>query len=187
MVMATLMAFLEDPAFLHTTQALHLDYASRDEIAKEAKRLLIRHFPAPPPPVVQGLHEDPDEPEVVEASLPEGSCSDGEESVKWSDCLKPKKVEIPRATSTSTLDLIETAMSGFETSGERPKSLEKVLKARCNLSCTYSFYLNIFTFSNTTVFQVYKALMSVPPTSCEAERCAKHLNFENSKDNTYVL
>ena len=57
--MSTLLAYLQDCTFLDATEGLHLTYATRKEIADEARDLLNRLFPDTKD---QYIPEKPDEP-----------------------------------------------------------------------------------------------------------------------------
>ena len=70
------------------------------------------------------------------------SRSSSKESVDLDDYLEQKEPQPHIPKSVSTLDDFKEAMSTYETSGQRPPSLQKL----------------------------YDALLSVPVTSCEAER-----------------
>ena len=137
--MATLIAYLEDPGFLDTTSGKNFTYATHDEIAYKAKQLLIRHFPTHTTPNDNERDEqdDPDEPEIIEPEeLPEGAPPPKRSrSNELKDHLiktAPKLHPLP-SKSSSPLDVIKEAMSQFETSGERPSSLQKVsFPARSN-------------------------------------------------------
>ena len=129
-VVATLIAYLEDPNFLNTTSGKHLDYSTHDEIAKKAKELFLRHFPPLAPPVVE---DDPDEPEpidpveldpIIQPPPPKRSCSDCSDDLN--ECLEKGKPKPLPPKSTTSIDDIKEDMSSFERSGERPTSLEKV-------------------------------------------------------------
>ena len=138
-IVSTLLAYLEDPNFLETTEGKELAYADHGEIANEAARILVRLFPTPVNEARD--EEDPDDPELVvveTAAPPVRSDSDDFKDVAYKH--EPTAPQCVR--STTPLEVIERAMSEYETSGERPTSLQKV----------------------------YLALLSVPPTSCEAER-----------------
>ena len=71
---------------------------------------------------------------------PERTCSG--ESDDLQDFLKKPEPKSQLPQSIMPLEMIKEAMTFLETNGERPKCLENV----------------------------YQALLSVPPTSCEAER-----------------
>ena len=139
-VLSTCLAYLEDPLFLESTQGKYLSYASRDEIAETLERLLVRLFPDTPDPPVDNvdLNDDPDEPEVIyepeeidEAPPPKRARSNESDDLEE---FVNKKPEPQPAKGKSPLEIIESAMSEYETSGERPSSLEKVNSvARCNI------------------------------------------------------
>ena len=123
---ATLLAYLENPAFLSTTESLNLTYASRDEIAIKASELYIRLFPAVAPLVPENDSEDdPDEPQLVEVEPipPQRSFSD-----ELNDCVdEPTPAPVLQtAISATPLDDIKEDMSSFERNGQRPLSLQKV-------------------------------------------------------------
>ena len=101
---------------------------------------------------------DPEEPEIVEeASPPKRMRSNSSSSDGLEDFLVKTIPEPQTVKPVSHLDVddIKEEMASFERNGQRPPSLEKV----------------------------YNALLSVPPTSCEAERwdMERNLNFQNSK------
>ena len=122
---ATLLAYLENPAFLNTTESLNLAYASRDEIAIKASELYTRLFPAVSPPVPENDSDDPDEPQLVEVEPmpPQRSFSD-----ELNDCVdEPTPAPVLQtAISATPLDDIKEDMSSFERNGQRPLSLQKV-------------------------------------------------------------
>ena len=172
-VAGTLLAYLEDPRFIDSTSSLHLDYANRDEIAKKATDLFIRLFP-PPVTETDCTESDPDEPEMVEVETIESATppkkSDSGEWRDFEDCLKPK-MPVPRAAkSVLPADVIKQGMESFEIDGERPSSLEKASWGfLCKLNRRISRFF--FNYHKYILFsQVYNALLSVPATSCEAER-----------------
>ena len=86
-----------------------------------------------------------DEVEVIQP--PQGASSDqsdGDDDLReYLEKTDPTKAPISVPQPTSPKDIIQEGMSRFETSGERSPALKKL----------------------------YLALQSVPPTSCEAERC----------------
>ena len=88
--------------------------------------------------------EDDDMPTPLEndevSHPPKKTCSG--ESDDLQDFLSQPGPQSQRPQSTTPLEMIKEAMTFFETNGERPKCLENV----------------------------YQALLSIPPTSCEAER-----------------
>ena len=126
-VLSTSLAYLENPAFLNTTSSLNLTYADREDIAKKLTELSTRLFPAPPPPPVaeDDSQNNPDEPELIEEAQPPQRI-DSNESEELNTYLNETRPVIQVSKTASTLDIIQEAMSLFETNGERPKPLEKV-------------------------------------------------------------
>ena len=145
MILSTLLAYLEDPAFLNATEGKHLDYASRDEIQKKATELLVRLFQDSPPPMEdnQDNDDDPDEPELIDdipepvqdttESVDDPSPPKRSDSDDFKDCLNPTPEPKP-TKAASPLEIIQEDMSSYERDGERPKSLQKVItfEARCD-------------------------------------------------------
>ena len=158
-IVSTSLAYLEDPAFLHSVADRQLAYSDREEIAKKIADLHVRLFPTTSCTESQD-EEDPDEVQQIYPDEGEGlsqiesattrndgepppkrNRSDSSSSEDLDDYLE-KKPPLHVETTTDPLDVIKNAMAEFESSGERPATLQKV----------------------------YNALLSVPATSCEAER-----------------
>ena len=157
MVLATLMAFLEDKDyFLGSKENLHLKYSDRNEIAKAAKELFLELK------LQDCRREGEEEVQVQDQEEEEGVAaqtenrSDQDEgptppkrnpSQELRERLERKKKKInaptspPRITSV-TLTSIKSDMKRFEGTGKRPRALERI----------------------------YQALLSIQVTSCEAER-----------------
>ena len=134
-VTSTLMAYLESPRFLQTTSGKHFPYSDREEIAKDATRLLIRLFSTPEPEIEAHDDENIDEPEIVEEeTAPTMSESDSDamaptrsDSDDFKDVLEPKpEPAVIRSEKTIDIDTIKEHMSAFESSGERSSLLQKV-------------------------------------------------------------
>ena len=136
-VTSTLLAYLGNPSFLDSIHDCKLTYANHDEIAQEAKKFFVRLFPEPEPqpqaeaepepepePEESPLEVDLDDPEPIEASPPKRTCS--EESEGLNDFLNKPKPATPAKRLSTPLEIIETQMSAFESTGERSKVLEKV-------------------------------------------------------------
>ena len=129
--MSTLLAYLQDCTFLDATDGLHLTYATRDQVATEAKNLLARLFPETKD---QATPADPDEPEPVEVEVevtgptpPKRRRAHGlAEHLKDN---KTKRAERGAAHSTSAKYKIIYAMKSFEATGKRPEVLQQVLHA----------------------------------------------------------
>ena len=120
---STLIAYLENPSFLDSVTGLQLAYSDHDEIAKKAADLYMSHFPIVPCPESQ--EDDPDEPELIydEAPPPKRNRSDSSEDL---DHFLEKK-PLPHVSRSDTpLEVIKNAMSEFESSAERPATLQKV-------------------------------------------------------------
>ena len=143
---ATTLAYLENPAFLNATVSLNLTYANHNEIAKKISELNVRLFPTEPPPAPENVSDDdPDEPEPREMETEvEHVPPQRSFSDEVNDCVDQPAPQLQTAISSTPLDDIKEDMSSFERTGQRPPSLQKV----------------------------YNSLLSVPPTSCEAERYA---------------
>ena len=93
------------------------------------------------------------------------------DSEEWNDLLKQPKLGPQLAKSSSPLEIIQHAMTEFESSGERPSTLQKVRIKGENHKMLCLMQKNIpQRYSKNIFLQVYIALSSVPPTSCEAER-----------------
>ena len=123
---STLMAYLQDPRFLDTTESLHMTYATHEEIAGEARDLLKRLYPEEP--ANQGPTTEKET--VVESAQPpkrQGS----ENAYKRSMCdrlseNKAKRSQGKALISVTALLKIKKDMDSYEASGKRPDSLQKV-------------------------------------------------------------
>ena len=142
---ATLLAYLENPAFLNTTGSLNLTYSSRDEIAEEILELDTRLYPSTPTSAAGNdsrANANTDEQEIVDDPMPmppKRSFSD-----ELNDCVdEPTPAPLVQTSFSNTpLDDIKDDMASFEKNGRRSPILQRV----------------------------YNALLSIPATSCEAER-----------------
>ena len=158
---ATLLAYLRDPRFLEPSYPGYddrvLDYSDKKEITKFAKDLYISAFykGATPSAASQVDTEggqnhpegDPNHNEQ-EDGAPPPKRSRAKELAEKLDRNKRRSNEnrgtmaTPTAVSTSVLNAIKNDMKDFEVRGQRP----------------------------TRLAEIYRALLSIPPTSVEAER-----------------
>ena len=142
--LSTLLAYLQDATFLDSTHDLHLSYATRDEVANEAKEIAIRLFPPTSedkeytPQAENHSPSDPDEPEPEEGPTPpKRSCSN--ELRRHHKENKAKRAKRGAAKSATPLFKIMKDMESYEATGKRPPMLQKI----------------------------YQAVSSIPPTSAE--------------------
>ena len=148
--LSTLHAYLQDATFLDATADLHLTYASRNEVAKEAGNLIARLYPESKNDKPQdGMPQDgtpegdnPDEPDVqcLGPTPPKRSRSRGHDLSGHLKENKAKRAERGAARSASTLFKIHKEMETFETTGKRPDLLQKVL--HCSRHCLEPIIFN---------------------------------------------
>ena len=167
---STLLAYLKDPEFLDrrttaTGEPRILPYANRKEITNLARDIHVRLFhnrPAAQTQEATATGGGQDNPEGNPSPLSMSFTSPGDHGGDppppkrsrsneiWAILEKPKsggtRVPKPTSTSLSTLVLngIKNDMKFFESRGPSRRP--------------------------TTLAEIYRALLSVPPTSCEAER-----------------
>lgn len=142
--MSTLLAYLQDCTFLDATPGLYLTYATRDEVADEAKDLLARLYPDTKSQSTPDNPDNPDDPEPVEIASTGPAPPKRRRAHGLQNHLKgnrDKRAERGAAKSTTPLYKIKKAMDTFEATGSRPELLQKL----------------------------HDALSSVPPTSAESE------------------
>ena len=155
---ATLLAYLRDPKFIDNLPSPNkiLSYANKKEVANLARDLYIRLFQKATPAQNQSdenqdhSQSDPTEEEQDEAPAPKRNRS--KELYAQLQLSKQKAAEslgtmpMSGSVTAAVLNQIMKEMQLFEARGER----------------------------GTMLAQIYRALLSVPVTSCEAERGGIH-------------
>ena len=169
---ATLLAYLKDPKFLDRLPQENkvLPYASKKEITTFARDLYIRLFHKEENPQAQRpnhLQGDP----ILEDQ------SEGEPPAKISRTQDSQEVEISR-----TQELDARLEKNKRKSGERQGTMSGAGSVSTLILNALKTDMKKFEgmglgHRSTMLAQIYRALLSIPPTSCEAERNGIHTSF----------
>ena len=126
--LSTLLAYLQDVTFLDATADLHLTYASRKEMADEARKVYARLYPEPESKgdTDNPTEVNPDEPEVIGPTPPKRSRSRGQDLRGHLKDNKNKRAERGALMSSTPLFKIQKAMGTYEATGKRPEILQQV-------------------------------------------------------------
>ena len=148
-ILSTLMAYLENPNFLHGTKNLHLKYAGKNDITKAIRDLIIdlKFDQEPESDHDAATEQDPDDmPPPPKRKRPNQSFAQ-----KLADRLAKRNAEInaeDEDDSGISLNSIRKAMKKYEVSGKRPKLLEKVYQALCSIPPTSTGKMSLVSLYN---------------------------------------